>query len=746
MFRLPTLPKRLAGLLWSAATLLLPLLAAGCSVARLVPEGRHLLAGTRLQCDDKAVRPAALEPYLAQHPNARWFSTMKVSLGVYALAGRDSTRWVNRTLRKMGEAPVLADTALTRRSEENLRAALHDMGYLHADVRAIARTKGHKLHLTYQLLPGRRYYIGSLCRECPDTLIERLLSLPQTGRRRQATKPLTAGEPFAVADLNAERRRITDLLRNNGYYRFHKDYIYFDADTTGSDSVHLVMHIRPYRASSAAEPTSHPRYHIRHVQQPPAPEGTGLRQSVRQRNTALREGALFREADVKRTYANFARLGAVRYAGVHFDEVAPDSLDATVQVNMSRRRAISLQPEATNTAGNFGAAATLTYENRNLFRGSETFTVKLRAAYEAITGLEGYANKNYVEYGAEAALHIPRLIGPLAWWRKQREREGTTSALAFNFGSQNRPEFRRTVFSLGWRHTWPLRRGGTCRLDLPDINYVYMPWISETFKADYLDNASSRNAILRYNYEDLFIMRAAFSMRIERPGHVVRLGLETAGNLLEGLAAAAGTKRNAQGQRTLFNIAYAQYVKFDFDYSRLIHFDEHNTLALHAALGVAVPYGNSHLLPFEKRYFSGGANSVRGWGVRELGPGSFRRSDGRIDFINQTGDLKLDLSAEYRSFLFWKLDGAFFIDAGNIWILRDNPDQKGGLFRFNSFYKQIAMSYGLGLRLNFSYFILRLDAAMKAIDPAGEGKYQFPIAHPNWGRDFQFHFAVGMPF
>ena len=162
---------------------------------------------------------------------------------------------------------------------------------------------------------------------------------------------------------------------------------------------------------------------------------------------------------------------------------------------------------------------------------------------------------------------------------------------------------------------------------------------------------------------------------------------------------------------------------------------------------MAYPYGNSTILPYEKRYFSGGANSVRGWSVRGLGPGSFRGNDGRIDFINQTGDIKLDLNAEYRAHIFWKLDGALFIDAGNIWTLRNYSDQPGGQFKFDTFWRQIAVAYGLGVRLNFDYFILRLDGGMKAVNPAyTDSRRHFPVIHPDFGRDFSLHFAVGLPF
>ena len=274
-----------------------------------------------------------------------------------------------------------------------------------------------------------------------------------------------------------------------------------------------------------------------------------------------------------------------------------------------------------------------------------------------------------------------------------------------------------------------------------------MPWISSTFKKDYLDDASNRNAILRYNYEDLFILRTGINYSYNNGRHAIKTNFELGGNLLSGLSRLLNLQKNDRGQYTLFNIAFAQYVKGDFDYTHVVNLDAKNTLALHCGIGLAYPYGNSKVLPFEKRYFSGGANSVRGWNVRELGPGRFKGSDGKIDFINQTGDMKLDLNMELRTYLFWKLNGAVFVDAGNIWTLKDYKDQPGGKFMFDEFYKQLAVGYGVGLRLNFDYFILRIDAGMKAVNPSYSTKREhYPLFNPSLKRDCSLHFAVGMPF
>ena len=198
----------------------------------------------------------------------------------------------------------------------------------------------------------------------------------------------------------------------------------------------------------------------------------------------------------------------------------------------------------------------------------------------------------------------------------------------------------------------------------------------------------------------------------------------------------------------MFNIAYAQYVKGDFELSYQLINNKKNQLVAHIGIGIAYPYGNSKVLPFEKRYFSGGANSVRGWSVRSLGPGSYKDKDNKINFITQTGDIKLDMNLEYRAHLFWKFGGALFIDAGNIWTIRDYEEQPGGQFTIKSLIDEMAVSYGLGLRLNFDYFILRFDLGMKAINPAykNEDEEHFPVIHPRLSRDLAFHFAVGLPF
>ena len=726
--------------LWCMVALL-----AACSATKFVPDESYLLEKVELKADTKKFNVASLEPYIRQKANSKWFSVFKIPLGTYALSGRDTTRWINRTLRKIGEEPVVYDTLQAQLSCNDLKLALQNMGYMNAEVDLTTRAKGKRLTAIYTLHPGTPFFINSVRYDIQDSVIARMLDLGNPDRQE-----LKAGDPFTVTRLEEERKRITRVLMDSGYYRFHKDFIQYGADSTaGQNQINLMLHLLPYRPNSGAPETLHPRYSIRNVTFSSNDSAKiHLRPRVLRRSTLIKTGDLFSATQLQRTYANFARMQAVRYTNIRFTE-APDTtlLDCDINISTNKPSSISFQPEGTNTAGDLGAAASVTYENRNLFRGSELLSIQLRAAYEAITGLEGYQNKDYQEYGVETKLTFPRFVAPLLS-RSFRRRSIATSELSLNWNLQNRPEFHRRVFSTAWRYHWnEPRHHISYRYDFFDINYVYMPWISSRFKADYLDNVTSRNAILRYNYEDLFILKMGFGLAFNDGENALKVNVESAGNMLHAVSKMFRLPQNADGKYTLVNIAYAQYVKFDVDFTRLFQFDERNSLAFHVGLGVAYPYGNSTILPFEKRYFSGGANSVRGWRVRELGPGTFKGTDGRIDFINQTGDMKLDMNLEYRTFLGWKLHGAVFVDAGNIWTLRNYADQPGGQFRFNSFYRQIALAYGLGLRLNFDYFILRFDLGMKAVNPAYEtSREHYPLLYPNFKRDFAFHFAVGLPF
>ena len=729
------------------STLIIVVTITACSASKFIPEGSYLLDDVKIKSDTKNIETSQLEPYIRQKGNSKWFSLFKVPLGTYALSGRDTTKWINRKLQALGEGPVLFDSLQAEQTCNDLSNVLHGMGYIKAQVDyALKREKKKKVKVIYNLHPGKRYHISSINYDIQDKNIDSVLK-----NKKFHSTNLRTGMPFMVSVLDNEREQITDFLNNNGYVNFHKDFISYSADTiSGSTDIDITLHLHKFISGNGEEETEHKQYTIGKINY----HANGdfdkipLRKSVLEENTIIEAGKLYNTDELQKTYNRFGRLPIVKYTNIKFTE-RPDSniLDCNIGISTNKINSISFQPEGTNTAGDLGAAASLTYENRNIFRGAETFSIKLRGAFEAITGLEGYQNQDYEEYSLEAKLLFPQFVVPFLS-KKFKKQSTAMSELTVSYNMQNRPEFHRRVFTASWRYRWNDISGKkSYKFDLIDLNYIYMPWISTTFKEEYLDDVNNRNSILRYNYEDLFIMKLGFGMSFNNGDEAYKINVETSGNFLSGISHLLGSKRNEDNQYTLFNIAFAQYVKGDFDYTKIIMFDRNNSLALHAGLGIAYPYGNSKILPFEKRYFSGGANSVRGWSVRGLGPGKFKGTNGAIDFINQTGDIKLDLNIELRSFLFWKVYGAAFIDAGNIWTIRAYEEQPGGQFRFKDFYKQIAVAYGLGIRFNFGFFILRFDMGMKAINPAyNSNNEHYAIFHPDFSRDFAFHFAVGLPF
>ncbi len=757
------------------------LLLAACAPERFLRSDEYLLDGVAIHTDDPKISVSQIEGFVRQHPNSRWFSLFKVPLGVYCISGTDSTRRVNRFFRRIGEAPVVYDSLQTERSRANIEAAVRNLGYLKATVGANHKDRHRKRKLAYSIEAGTCYFVDKISKQIDDPQVDSIVSAEEV---RSLLRP---GMPLDINKLNLERTRITSLLQSQGYYRFSKSYIHFEADTNVYNNlVNLTLKIPLYRERQGDSLVAHPRYHLRNISYLIDTDlasansdsmhvdtmadnyrfvhkrRLSLRPSFLIAKTEMQPDELYSEPDVQTTYSNISQLSAVLGANVGMEPVenSTDSLDAVVSIMTAKKHALSAALEGTNTAGDFGAAVSLGYQNRNLFRRSALLGLKARGAFEAVKGLEGYSDQNYIEYSLQADLNFPEFMFPFLN-RSFRRSAKAQSIASLMFDSQDRPEFHRRVLTAAWRYRWNrMNQQLQHRVDLIDLDYVFMPWISETFKNEYLIDNGNRNAVLRYNYENLFIMRWGYNFHFTsipytaqntaygQNAYSVRLGIETAGNLLYALSKGLSMQHSeSRDAYTLFNIAYAQYVKFDFDFAQSFRIDDRNSLALHAALGAAFPYANSKVLPYEKRYFSGGANSVRGWSVRGLGPGSYSGSDGRVDFIRQTGDLKLDLSAEWRTHLFWKIDGAAFVDAGNIWTFRDYPEQPGGQFRFDTFWKQIAVAYGLGLRLNFSYFILRLDGGMKAINPAHEsGRFHYPIIHPKFGRDFQLHFAVGMPF
>lgn len=752
------------------------LLLVGCSVSKFVPEGKYLLDEVHISSDNKEIKSSEMYSYVRQKPNSKWFSLVKLPMYIYCSSGKDSTKWINKILRKMGDAPRIYDARVAEETRMQILGAVQNKGYLGAQVSLEEKIKKNKLDTYYRISSGKPYIISSIDYNVEDYVIRDLLM------NDSIHSGLKVGERFDVNQLEEERNKITQFLLNRGYYRFNKDYITFQADTVnGTYRIDLTMNIGLNNMPNSSETSLHRQYSIRNVNylmDVDFSPNNGvnldtmsygginilydkklfLRPGVIDSHNRIVSGKLYSNRDVMSTYSSLSRLGILKYSNIRFVEhLENDStyLDAFVSLSKNKNKMLSFQVEGTNSAGDLGAAASVTYTHRNLFKGSETFTIKVRGAYEAVTGLEGYANNNYTEYGVESSLDFPEFMFPFLT-SDFKKRVNAKSEVSIKYNWQIRPEFERTLASAAWSYRWNSGRRANHRLDVLDINYIYMPYRSNTF-IEYLNYMDEVNPLLRYSYEDLFIVRLGYTYTYNSAGvttqqtakkssYSIRFNIEESGNLIYGFSKLIHKKPSDGESFRMGNISFAQYVKTDFDFAKNIMIDDRNSFVFHIATGVAIPYGNSKSLPFEKLYFSGGANSVRGWSVRSLGPGRYHGNSGSLDYVNHTGDIKLDLNVEYRTHLFWKLNGAAFIDAGNVWTLKSRYSDDTGQFAFNRFYKEIAVSYGLGVRFDLDFLILRFDGGMKAINPMESGADRFPVIRPDFSRDFAFHFAVGYPF
>ncbi|MCM1436475.1 MAG: BamA/TamA family outer membrane protein [Prevotella sp.] len=759
-----------------------------CSSTRHVPAGEYLLDKVSINIEDstKDLSEQEMMLYLRQIPNHKMLWTTKLRLNIYNMSGKDTTKWWNRWIRKIGEPPVIYDNALTLNSAAQLRLAMVNKGYLEAEVEVdtILDSVKKKANVGYRLKPGGVHRVKSINYEFPNDTLRDIVMMDSMHFT------IKDGDPLDRSLLEKQQSIITQYLRNRGYYTFTKEYVTFVADTTeGSYDVDLTMRVSnpPSSPGLSAERLSHLRHVLRKVvyvtdydpskmdnltriQAEDTVEFRGitilygkdkyLRPSVLYDNCFLEPGAIYSEVNVNRTYKALSRLSILKFTNIRFVPIGVSDdiqfMDAYILLTPGKSQSVSFELEGTHSEGDLGLAAAVTYTHRNIGKGSETLSAKFRGAYESVSGnLDGLIHNRYMEYSTEVGLIFPKFKAPLLKESfKRRIQAQTEFNISMNY--QERPEYTRVIGTMGWSYKWLERYSRNRHVLTPiDINYVYLPESTN----DFLNQIAPDNPLLRYSYEDHFIMRMGYQFYhsnkrrehlwtrgMQKDIYTLRFNGEIAGNLLFLINSIFTHRKNFhENPYKVFGIRYSQYFKVEGDVSYVHYFDHRNSLALHVGMGVGVPYGNSYVLPFEKRFYGGGANGVRGWSVRTLGPGSYRGGRLVSDFIYQCGDIKLLMNAEMRSKLFWVVEGAFFVDAGNIWTIRNYPEQPGGVFLFDKFYKQIAAAYGVGIRLDFNYFLLRFDLGMKAHNPA-EGAEPWPIIHPKWGRDSSFHFSIGYPF
>lgn len=768
----------------------------GCSSTKYVPDNQYLLDKVVITSDDKDFKEADLRDYLHQRPNFKAFGLIKWQLYLYNWSGKNDKSWVNKQLRRMGEAPVVLDTMLVEQSADELERFLVNKGYIHADVTTRIDTLRHKKAVvTYMLHPNTPYRIRNYQTAISDPVIDSIAHIPPKKRNWLSNmfKPsnedyvslVKESNPFDRDLLDLERSRVTKLVRREGYYAFNKDHLAYMADSAfNQNAVDLEMYLKPYRRlkeDGSVKEEAHRPYYINKVTvvadyDPLKSELENsmslrdtmkagdiyvvyanrrfIRPSALARSVYLAPGKQYDESNVEQTYSSFARLRALKNINIRFREFEENDslkLDCSILAAPTKLQGFGVELEGTHSAGDLGFASSVNYQHRNLFRRSETFSFKVRGAYEALGSSKSSIDGNYWEFGAETGLMFPRFVFPFVSESFKRRMKATTE-FKIGYSFQTRPEYQRTILSGGWSYIWQDRLNTQSRhvFKLVDIDYVHLPKIDKAF-ADSLPESTRQ-----YNFTDQFVLGIGYTYTFNnyvpqnknRNTHSLRVSVEMAGNLLYGFSKVLGAHKNDKGSYSLFGIPYAQFTKVDVDFSKNIALDAKNRVAYRIGVGVGYPYGNMTKLPFERSYFSGGANSVRGWSVRSLGPGSMGLEYAR-SFADQVGDIRLDMNLEYRTKLFWKFEMAAYVDAGNIWTFHEDASHPKANFDFSRFYKEIAFSYGLGLRADFNFFVLRFDTGMKAYDPQQRGGKKWAIKNPNFNSrtgNFAWHFAVGYPF
>ncbi len=778
--------SRISRILTGVATgLVLMALVSSCSSTKHVPQGQLLLDKVKINITDphKDVEASQLTNYLRQNANHRVLGGLKLQLAFYNMSGRDTTKWFNRWIQRVGTPPVIYDSTLTLASQEQLHTALSNRGYMNNTVSCRVNTDSvkRKARVEFDITLGEPYYIRSIDYQIPNEELHELILADS------AHFTVHPGDLLNYTHLDEWRQAITERLRNHGYYAFNKEYITFLADTAAdSKAVDLTLNTRdPYHNDHMPYYTEHEPFYVRDViyvtDYDPVEMREGysgvdttvmhngvkvfedaehyLRPSVIDECNHIEPGELYNAEAVNRTYRALGRLGILKQVNIDVRPVGEVDgvlmVDAWVLLQRDRSQTVSVSLEGTNTEGDLGFGVGVNYEHRNIFKGAEVFNAKAKVSYESISGnLSGLINDNYSEYSTELGLTFPKFMFPFLKRSFKRKIQAST-AFTLNFDYQARPEYTRVIAGGAWRYQWTERsRRLAHTLTLFDLSVISVPVIKDSLYQIMKENYP----LLLPSYEDHLILRMGYNFYrtnkvetsvqqmglFQRNVFTIRANAETAGNLLYGLSKLSHQKAGDDGSYNALGIRYSQYVKVDADYAFTHYLDRRQSIAVHVGAGIAIPYGNSDILPFEKRFYSGGANSVRGWGVRTLGPGSYKRRD-LSNFIHQCGDIRFDASLEYRAKLFWVVELGLFLDAGNIWTIRDYYNQQGGVFKFNKFYEQIAAAYGAGIRLDFKYFLVRVDMGMKAHNPAS-GEEHWPLLHPDFVRDSEFHFTVGYPF
>jgi outer membrane protein assembly factor BamA len=760
-----------------AIFLILTGILSSCGSAKYVPQDKYLLDKYQIKTESKKLNQDDLSSYVKQKPNKKILG-LKFHLSVYNLSRQNKDNWWNRWLRTIGEEPVIFDEFQTNKTTGQLKLYLLNKGYYNAIVTDTILFKKKKAKVIYNLEFNEPYLIHDIRYRFEDPNLEHFI-LSDT-----LSCLLKRNENFDVDVLSAERDRLEKLLKNKGYYNFSKEYIFYQADSSRvNNRVDVTLVIKKFREineNGDYTEMPHPKYQIGKVS---INTNFNARRSLENSHDKLSSqdtiiadsiliifsgqqnvksgvvlssnfvipGELYNLDNVNQTYRNLSSLQLFRLVTIDFTEVQDETdspirhLDCNINLSPFPLQSYAIELEGTNSSGNIGGGGNLLFQHRNLFRGAENLNLGLKGGIESIKETGTGNLGKMVELGTEASLNIPKFLLPFhtdQFIKKYNPK--TTMKLAYNY--QSRPDYTRTVANASFGYNWKGNRFLTHVINPIEINLVKIPFKSTAFISEIKDK------YIFYSYQPHLVTVTNYSMvysnqNLQKNKDFIyfKLNAESAGNILYSAYKISGAEKT-NGAYELLNTDFAQYLRGDIDFRHFNIVNPYSSIVYRIFAGAGLPYKNSTALPFEKKYFSGGANSIRAWQVRDLGPGSYKELV-KPKYANQTADIKLEANLEYRFKLFWVLEGALFVDAGNIWAINKNDDREGALFELGKFYKEIAVGTGFGTRFDFSFFIFRFDLGIKTRDPELPDGQRWIIGNRGLVRDdFVLNLGIGYPF
>ncbi len=766
-----------------AITLVAVLFLISCSPVKFVPNDKYLLNDVEIEVDNQKINKEEAKSHIRQKENYKILGFAKFHLWLYNLSSKKKP---DGWLKRIGESPQIYDEGLTYQSEQQLEQYLDNKGYFRADVNARVKLneKKQKADVTYQIETGERYTIRRINYHIRDSVLRNLFFSDSV---QTSIQP---GTPFDYDILEKQRGNIVDMFRNNGYYFFSKDDVRYLADSTRyNKQIVLDLFIGNSAAAQTDSIKTYKPYYLNNFYisilpgtAPIVAEQFGInnfadtltwdsftlysssqvvyRPSLFKRLMRMESDSLYRQKDARKTFNAFNRLRQFRFIDIEFGNPAElkdtNLLDCYIRLAPLNKQAISFDLEGTNSSGNLGVAGNVSYKHLNLFHGAELFQVNFKGAMErqhrVVNDISEYFNTR--EFGVESNLTLPKLIGPLAVVNAFYEfLPKTVISAGYNF--QRRPEYTRTISNVKFGYNWMTSERTKHTWNLVDFNmvnlYSFDPQFIDLIKDLYIKSSFTDHLILATNYSLVYNTQDA---AVKKNYTYWRFNVESAGNLLYLLSSVTNQTKvqvvdtvglGMSEYYRLLNTRFAQYIKTDLEFRYGYIIDKYNALVGRTFVGVGYPYGNFDVLPFEKKYFTGGANGIRAWQVRSLGPGTYKAPGDA--YPNQTSDIKLEANLEYRFRLISFLESALFVDVGNIWAINEKDNRPGAQFKFGKFYKQFALGTGTGFRFDFNYFIFRLDLGLKLREPADNFSEGWIIGNRSYtGDDFNITFAIGYPF